>query len=44
MKEWSAGGAFSGVYVSSDGSIYSVGELLEKVLEKDEKGNRRFSK
>ena len=44
MSEWDDGGALSGVYVSSDGKVYSVDELLEAVLEKDEKRKRRFSK
>ena len=44
MSEWDDGGALSGVYVSSDGKVYSVDELLEAVMEKDEKRKRRFSK
>ena len=44
VSEWEDGGTFSGIYVSSDGSIYTVDELLKTVLEKDKKRKRRFSK
>lgn len=44
MSEWDDGGALSGIYVSSDGSVYTVDELLKIVLKKDKKKKRRFSK
>ena len=43
MKEWDDGGARSGIYVSSDGRIISIDDLLDDILSKDENKKRRFS-
>ena len=43
MKEWDDGGALSGIYVSSDGRIISIDDLLDDILSKDENKKRRFS-
>lgn len=44
MENWDDGGALTGAYVSSDGRIISIDELLDAVLSKDEKKKRRFSR
>ena len=44
MSEWDEGGALSGVYISSDGRVISIDELLDDILSKDENKKRRFSK
>ena len=43
MGEWDDGGALTGTYVSSDGGIIQIDELLDSILSKDEKRKRRFS-
>ncbi len=43
MGEWDDGGALTGTYVSSDGRIISIDDLLDTILSKDEKRKRRFS-
>ena len=44
LTEWDDGGGLTGTYVSSDGSIISIDEQLEVILNKDEAKKRRFSK
>jgi len=44
MTDWDDGGATTGIYVSSDGRVLSIDELLEIILGKDGKRKRRFSK
>jgi len=44
LTEWDDGGALTGTYVSSDGRIISIDELMEVILNKDEGKRRRFSK